>query len=327
MVGNDGQGVTGRHECAGTVDHVAVTISVRGGTKGNVVLVDLLDQRVGVDEVGVGVSTVEVGRGDAVLGRARQSQLLLKDVLAVRASDTGQAVEEDLEVGLVGEELLDQGEVEDVLQHLGVVGSAVDDLNLEVAVRLGANGRQVNVGDVGDLVGLEGLGGFVDLVGDTLGGGATVGQVVLDTKVLVGTCSGAVVSTRRPKQIKTYQDRSKLTTGVVAGRQEDTTSGLALSDDVAGSRGGQDAILADQELLDAICGTNLCTELDDLGVPESAVTTDDKERACWGGRKSVSGSGGTSSRMEGGDGGVLCKRIPSTPSGIESRMLVTKDSL
>lgn len=65
----------------------------------------------------------------------------------------------------------------------------------------------------------------------------------------------------------------------MAGSQEDTASGLAFPDDVAGSRGRQDTILTDQELLDTVCGTNLCTQLHNLGVVESAITTNDKERA------------------------------------------------
>lgn len=79
-----------------------------------------------------------------------------------------------------------------------------------------------------------------------------------------------------------------LTAGVVAGRQEDTTGGLALADDMAGGGGGQNTVLADKELLDTVGGANLGNQLDDLGVPEAAVTTDDEERACEGGL-SVSG--------------------------------------
>lgn len=48
------------------------------------------------------------------------------------------------------------------------------------------------------------------------------------------------------------------TTGVVAGRQQDATSGLAYPDDMAGGRCAEDAVLADQELLDAVRSANLC---------------------------------------------------------------------
>lgn len=46
---------------------------------------------------------------------------------------------------------------------------------------------------------------------------------------------------------------------------------------MAGCRGRQDAILADQELLDAIRGTNLGNQLNHLRVPKSAIPADDEE--------------------------------------------------
>lgn len=70
-----------------------------------------------------------------------------------------------------------------------------------------------------------------------------------------------------------------LTTRVVAGSQEDTASGLPLADDMAGSGSGQNAVLADEQLLDTIGGTDLCDQLDDLGVPVPAITTDNQEGA------------------------------------------------
>lgn len=68
-----------------------------------------------------------------------------------------------------------------------------------------------------------------------------------------------------------------LTTRVVAGSQKNTASGLPLADDMAGSRCGQNAVLADEQLLDTVCGTDLCDQLDDLGVPVPAVTTNNQE--------------------------------------------------
>lgn len=71
-----------------------------------------------------------------------------------------------------------------------------------------------------------------------------------------------------------------LTAGVVAGSQENTTGSFPLADDMAGGGCGQDTILADEELLDAICRTNFGNQLDDLGVPKTAIATNDEERAC-----------------------------------------------
>lgn len=70
-----------------------------------------------------------------------------------------------------------------------------------------------------------------------------------------------------------------LTTRVVAGSQEDTASSLPLADDMAGSGSGQNAVLADEQLLDTIGGTDLRDQLDDLGVPVPAITANNQEGA------------------------------------------------
>jgi len=62
----------------------------------------------------------------------------------------------------------------------------------------------------------------------------------------------------------------------VAGGEQDTTGGLANADKVAGGGSGHDAILADEELLHAVCGTDLCNDLGDLGVVVAAITADDE---------------------------------------------------
>lgn len=67
-----------------------------------------------------------------------------------------------------------------------------------------------------------------------------------------------------------------LTTRVVAGGQQNTTSGLPHTDQVAGRGGTQDAILTHDELLDTIGGTDLRNLLDNLGVVVAAITGNDK---------------------------------------------------
>lgn len=46
---------------------------------------------------------------------------------------------------------------------------------------------------------------------------------------------------------------------------------------MAGGGGGENTILADEKLLDTVGSTNLGNELDDLGVPEATITTNNKE--------------------------------------------------
>lgn len=64
----------------------------------------------------------------------------------------------------------------------------------------------------------------------------------------------------------------------MTGSQQDTTSGLANTDQVASSRCAKNAILSDQELLDAIGGTDLGNLGDHLRVVVTAITTNDEER-------------------------------------------------
>lgn len=68
------------------------------------------------------------------------------------------------------------------------------------------------------------------------------------------------------------------TSGVVAGCKEDATGGLAQANDMAGGGGRENAIVTDDELLDAVRSANLRDQLDDLRVPEAAITSNDKGR-------------------------------------------------
>jgi hypothetical protein len=65
----------------------------------------------------------------------------------------------------------------------------------------------------------------------------------------------------------------------VAGGEENATSRLPYPDDVTSSRCAHNAVLADQELLDAIGSTNLSNGLGDLGVPVTTIAANNKERA------------------------------------------------
>ncbi len=68
----------------------------------------------------------------------------------------------------------------------------------------------------------------------------------------------------------------------MASRQKNTTRRVPLADDMAGGRGRENAILADQELLDTVGRADLGNQLDHLRVPVSAITADDKEGTCIG---------------------------------------------
>lgn len=63
----------------------------------------------------------------------------------------------------------------------------------------------------------------------------------------------------------------------MTGSQEDTTSCLPHTNEVASSRGAHNTMLSNQELLHAIGGTDLCDLGDDLGVVVTAIATNDEE--------------------------------------------------
>lgn len=63
----------------------------------------------------------------------------------------------------------------------------------------------------------------------------------------------------------------------MTGSEQDSTSSLSFSDDMAGGRRAQYAILPDQNLLDSICSTNLSNQLYHLWVVESSISSNDEE--------------------------------------------------
>ena len=87
------------------------------------------------------------------------------------------------------EERLDEIKVEYVFQHLDVVLSGVNNFDLERAIRLGADGAEVDIRDIGDLVGGQGFGNTVDLIRDTFWCRCAVCKIVFDAKVLSGSCN------------------------------------------------------------------------------------------------------------------------------------------
>lgn len=107
------------------------------------------------------------------------------------------------------------------------------------------------------------------------GAGAPLAKLYLIPKSFSGPTGGYLVS---PEVNIGWRFRSLLTTGVVTSSQEDTTSSLSHADQVASSRGTHDAILADQQLLDAIGGTDLGDLGNDLRVVVTAIATNDEER-------------------------------------------------
>lgn len=97
-------------------------------------------------------------------------------------------VEQDFEVLMGVEEVTDKIKVEDLFHEVDVVGDRVDNFDLEGTIAASADLSDINVWDLGNLVGSQSLRGFVDLVGDGLGSGGAIGKVVFDTEILGRTC-------------------------------------------------------------------------------------------------------------------------------------------
>jgi hypothetical protein len=63
---------------------------------------------------------------------------------------------------------------------------------------------------------------------------------------------------------------------------------------MACSRCAEDSVLPNDKFLDSICSANLCNQLDDFGVVETAVSTNDEEGsfdAFWDGQENRSDEG------------------------------------
>jgi hypothetical protein len=69
------------------------------------------------------------------------------------------------------------------------------------------------------------------------------------------------------------------TSRIVASSKENAASGFPFANDMTSSRSAQNAILADQQLLDAVSSPNLCNQLYDFWVVVSTIATDYKESA------------------------------------------------
>ena len=112
-VRDDSNRIAGGDECALSVYHVTITVTIGSCTEGDVVLLNDFDQRVSIRQVGIWVSSTEVGGRHTVLGgRLGKTKLIDEDSVGIGAGNTMQTIEEDPETLSVEEEVLDQVKVE-----------------------------------------------------------------------------------------------------------------------------------------------------------------------------------------------------------------------
>ena len=92
--------------------------------------------------------------------------------------------------------------------------------------------RQTYSGSINNFVACDRLSLLVHLESEIVLGRSSIGNIIFDSKVSVGT------------------------TRSVTGRQQNSTSGLIFTDHVRCSRSGKNGILSDDELFNTICRAN-----------------------------------------------------------------------
>ena len=189
--GNDGQRVARRDEEVLPEDHIAVAVTVgsrpqvRRLRRGHV-----LDQRVRVHQVRIGMATAEVFERCAVDHAARgRAQELFEEVMGIGAGHAVHSIETHPETPL--EQPPQCRKVEQALHHRCIVGNAIEDHNLGRADRARALAVNIVVGRVNAAVVPDGPGVCKDAFGHAFGGRTAVARIKLDAEVLVNA-AGAV---------------------------------------------------------------------------------------------------------------------------------------
>mmetsp|Transcript_45712 Transcript_45712/g.67978 ORF Transcript_45712/g.67978 Transcript_45712/m.67978 type:complete len:327 (+) Transcript_45712:1214-2194(+) len=206
ICGDNSQRIRWSHEELGSQNHVAVSISVGGSTEGgdlaitDINLESLLvqshgcDKLLGVCQVGVSVSAIEVVLGNGVdTDGFRLSQFVAQDSLGVRAIHSVHAIVNHRKV-LTTKECLESAKVEDGLQQRNMRFDSRNDFDAHFRRSIGArhcghawfgniDSRKVAC----NLVRLDRLGVFKDGTRHLFWSGSSIFTIVLDTKVFFGT--------------------------------------------------------------------------------------------------------------------------------------------
>jgi hypothetical protein len=217
------------------------------------------DQVGRVGEVGVGVAAAEVGERRAVDHRAaRRAEPPLEDLHRVRPRDGVHRVEAEPErrpaVG-AGDEPPDRREVEQPLHERRVVGHRVDHLDRHGPHGVRAQRVERRVGRVERAVLGEGARARGHRVGERLGRGAAVAEVVLDAEVAVRAAR------------------------VVARRQDEAAGRAARADHARGGRRRQDAAAPHDQPPRAGRRGHAQDDLRGLAVEEPSVAAHHERRA------------------------------------------------
>lgn len=159
---NDSHRVRGRNECTLAVDHVSITVTVASCTKLDVILLNGLDEGVSICQVGIRMTSTEIGKGNAILdGILAKTESVNKNSASIRTGNTVETIEKDSEVVLVLlEEGFDEREIENLFQEDDIIRNRVDDDDFRRTEAGFANfskidlkyGRQKLIGGSNDIV-------------------------------------------------------------------------------------------------------------------------------------------------------------------------------
>jgi hypothetical protein len=244
-----------RDEDVAADDEVAVAIAIRRRAEvGRILRHHPVIEILGMNQVGIGMMAAEIGKRRSVDHRSSgRAQGLLQDRPGIRSRDRMHRIEAHAESA--GEHVADHVEIEKLLHQRLVVGDRIEDLDTHAVELAGPDPVERDIGRIGDQVAFDLLGFGEDRFGDLLGRRPSIGDVVLDAEIAVGSA------------------------GIVARRKHDAAEGLVLADDIGGGGRREEPALSDQHAPEAIGRRHLDRGLDHFAIMEAPVAANHQRLA------------------------------------------------
>ena len=205
--GEHRQAVRRRDKPAPPDDQVAIAVAIRRRAKiGRIRAKHRVEQRLGMDHVGIGMVPAEIFERHTVFDRARgKTKPVFKNFRAIWASHRVHRIECHRQARRA-----DRGKIEQRFHQVGIVGDRVDHADHHAADMCVTHDVQIDIGGIDSQPTVDRQRARVDRLGHAFGRGAAIGDVVFDPEIFVGA------------------------TGVVAGRQDQPAACAIFADHVAG---------------------------------------------------------------------------------------------
>ena len=184
--GEQGEAVRRGDEDSLADDQVAVAVAVRGSAQvGTVRAHHQIVERLGVDQVGIGMMPAEIGLRLAMDHRSgRRAEPVLEDRLGIRPGHRMHGIETHAEAAR--EQRADRIEIEQPLHQLGIVGNRVDHLDGHRPEVVGADRGEVDIGRIQCLEPADRARVGVDRLGHLLRRRPAIADIVLDAEIAPG---------------------------------------------------------------------------------------------------------------------------------------------